>query len=66
MKNMVTGYIGFDPSADSLHVGNLVAIMGLAWLQRLGHRPIASQAEAQGGSVTLPAKAQKETFSKKR
>ena len=29
---MVTGYIGFDPSADSLHVGNLVAIMGLAWL----------------------------------
>ena len=40
-KNMVTGYIGFDPSADSLHVGNLVAIMGLAWLQRLGHRPIA-------------------------
>jgi len=40
-KNMVTGYIGFDPSADSLHVGNLVAIMGLSWLQRLGHRPIA-------------------------
>jgi len=41
MNKMVTGYIGFDPSADSLHVGNLVAIMGLAWLQRLGHRPIA-------------------------
>ncbi|MEG1798790.1 MAG: tyrosine--tRNA ligase [Synergistaceae bacterium] len=41
MNNMVTGYIGFDPSADSLHVGNLVAIMGLAWLQKLGHRPIA-------------------------
>ncbi len=40
-NNMVTGYVGFDPSADSLHVGNLVAIMGLAWLQRLGHRPIA-------------------------
>lgn len=40
-ENMVTGYVGFDPSADSLHVGNLVAIMGLAWLQRLGHRPIA-------------------------
>ena len=40
-NNMVTGYIGFDPSADSLHVGNLVAIMGLAWMQRLGHRPIA-------------------------
>jgi len=41
MDNMVTGYIGFDPTADSLHVGNLVAIMGLAWLQRLGHRPLA-------------------------
>lgn len=39
--NMVTGYIGFDPSADSLHVGNLVTLMGLAWLQRLGHKPIA-------------------------
>ena len=41
INNMVTGYVGFDPSADSLHVGNLGAIMGLAWLQRLGHRPIA-------------------------
>ncbi len=37
----VTGYIGFDPTGDSLHVGHLVPIMGLAWLQRLGHRPIA-------------------------
>ena len=43
-ENMVTGYVGFDPSADSLHVGNLVAIMGLAWLQRLGHRPIVELA----------------------
>ncbi|MHC5068262.1 MAG: tyrosine--tRNA ligase, partial [Planctomycetota bacterium] len=34
-------YIGFDPTADSLHVGSLVPIMGLAWLQRGGHRPIA-------------------------
>lgn len=41
INNMVTGYIGFDPSADSLHVGNLVTLMGLAWLQRLGHKPIA-------------------------
>lgn len=38
---MVTAYIGFDPTADSLHVGHLIPIMGLAWLQRLGHRPIA-------------------------
>jgi len=39
-REMVTGYVGFDPSADSLHVGNMVPIMGLAWLQRLGHKPI--------------------------
>ncbi|MDR3076554.1 MAG: tyrosine--tRNA ligase [Synergistaceae bacterium] len=39
-REIVTGYVGFDPSADSLHVGNMVPIMGLAWLQRLGHKPI--------------------------
>ena len=37
----VAGYCGFDPTADSLHVGNLVAIMGLVHLQRAGHRPVA-------------------------
>jgi tyrosyl-tRNA synthetase len=37
----VTGYCGFDPTASSLHVGNLVPIMGLVHLQRAGHRPIA-------------------------
>ena len=37
----VTGYIGYDPTADSLHAGNLVTIMMLAHLQRGGHRPIA-------------------------
>jgi tyrosyl-tRNA synthetase len=36
----VTGYVGFDPTADSLHVGNLVPVMGLAWLQRCGGTPI--------------------------
>jgi tyrosyl-tRNA synthetase len=40
-KGPITGYIGFDPTADSLHVGNLVPVMTLAWLQRLGGRPIA-------------------------
>lgn len=40
-REAVTGYVGFDPSADSLHVGNMVPIMGLAWLQRLGHKPIS-------------------------
>ena len=37
----ITAYIGFDPTAASLHVGNLVPVMGLAWLQRFGHTPIA-------------------------
>jgi tyrosyl-tRNA synthetase len=37
----VTAYVGFDPTADSLHVGSLVPVMGLAWLQRFGHHPIA-------------------------
>jgi tyrosyl-tRNA synthetase len=37
----VTGYIGFDPTASSLHVGSLLTIMGLARLQRFGHSPIA-------------------------
>src|SRR5512144_2950379 len=36
----IVGYVGFDPTADSLHVGNLVPVMGLAWLQRAGGRPI--------------------------
>ncbi|MDQ3695056.1 MAG: tyrosine--tRNA ligase [Chloroflexota bacterium] len=37
----VTAYVGFDPSAASLHIGNLIGIMMLASLQRFGHRPIA-------------------------
>jgi tyrosyl-tRNA synthetase len=37
----VTAYAGFDPTADSLHVGSLVPVMAMAWLQRLGHTPIA-------------------------
>jgi len=36
----MSAYIGFDPTADSLHVGNLVPVMGLAWLQRSGGTPI--------------------------
>lgn len=37
----VTGYAGFDPTADSLHIGSLIPIMGLLHLQRHGHRPLA-------------------------
>src|ERR1700676_2328771 len=41
MNESVTAYIGFDPTASSLHVGSLLTVMGLARLQRFGHSPIA-------------------------
>ena len=44
----VTGYIGFDLTATSLHIGNLVQIMLLRWMQRTGHRPIT----LMGGGTT--------------
>ncbi|MCH9609851.1 MAG: Tyrosine--tRNA ligase [Chlamydiales bacterium] len=44
----LTCYVGFDPTADSLHIGNLVAIMGLAWLKRYGHKTIALVGGATG------------------
>ncbi len=40
-REHVTAYIGFDPTASSLHVGSLLTVMGLARLQRFGHSPIA-------------------------
>ncbi|ABC63275.1 tyrosine--tRNA ligase [Erythrobacter litoralis] len=40
MKEVVTGYVGFDPTAPSLHIGNLASIMLLKRLQQAGHRPI--------------------------
>ena len=44
----VTGYIGFDPTAPSLHIGNLATIMLLVHLQRAGHRPVALVGGATG------------------
>src|SRR5881397_3974269 len=44
----VTGYIGFDCTAPSLHVGSLLQIMMLYWMQQTGHRPIA----LMGGGTT--------------
>lgn len=41
-------YCGFDPTADSLHLGNLVGIIGLAWFQRFGHTPVAIVGGATG------------------
>ena len=37
----VTFYVGFDPTADSLHIGHYIPIMAMAHMQRAGHRPIA-------------------------
>jgi tyrosyl-tRNA synthetase len=48
MKGKVRGYIGFDPTADSLGVGNLVQIMTLMHFQRCGHQPIALIGGATG------------------
>ncbi|MFT5437415.1 MAG: tyrosyl-tRNA synthetase [Ulvibacter sp.] len=48
MEQMRSAYIGFDPTADSLHIGNLVPIMLLSFYQRSGHRPIALVGGATG------------------
>jgi tyrosyl-tRNA synthetase len=47
-KELTKGYIGFDPTADSLHIGSLVPIMLLVHLQRAGHKPIALVGGATG------------------
>ncbi len=47
-KEMTLGYVGFDPTADSLHIGNLVPIMLLVHFQRAGHKPIALVGGATG------------------
>jgi tyrosyl-tRNA synthetase len=47
-QEMVSGYIGFDPTADSLGVGNMVQIMTLVHFQRAGHKPIALVGGATG------------------
>lgn len=48
MEEMRAAYIGFDPTADSLHIGNLVPIMLLAHFQRSGHKPVALVGGATG------------------
>jgi tyrosyl-tRNA synthetase len=48
LKEMTTGYIGFDPTAESLHIGSLVPILLLVHLQRAGHKPIALVGGATG------------------
>ena len=47
-EGVVTAYVGYDATADSLHIGSLISIMMLRWLQKTGHRPIA----LMGGGTT--------------
>lgn len=47
-KEMTSGYIGFDPTADSLHIGSLVPILLLVHLQKAGHKPVALVGGATG------------------
>src|SRR5215475_12160294 len=47
-KEMTAGYIGFDPTADSLHIGSLVPILLLVHLQKAGHKPVALVGGATG------------------
>ena len=48
MESMRSAYVGFDPTADSLHIGNLVPIMLLSFFQRCGHKPVALVGGATG------------------
>ena len=48
-KNIISAYIGFDCTATSLHVGSLVQIMMLRWLQKTGHKPVT----LMGGGTTM-------------
>ena len=47
-KEVTTGYIGFDPTSDSLHIGSLVPILLLLHLQKAGHKPVALVGGATG------------------
>ena len=59
-SEMTSAYIGFDPTADSLHVGNLVQIMTLLHLQKCGHKPIILVGGATGMVGDLLAKVKRE------
>jgi len=69
-KKPFKAYIGFDPTADSLHLGNLVGIVALAWIEKFGHTPVALLGGATGKIGDPSGKSQerplltKETLSK--
>src|SRR5216683_7906342 len=61
-KERVTGYIGFDPTASSLHIGTLLPMMALARLQRFGHSPIAIAGGGTGMIGDPSGKSQERTL----
>ena len=54
-NDKITFYIGFDPTADSLHVGHFVQIMVMSWMQKAGHVPIALFGGGTGNPVVATA-----------
>lgn len=61
-KEITKGYVGFDPTADSLHIGNFVPIMLLVHLQRAGHKPVALVGGATGMVGDPSGKTQERQF----
>ncbi|SPU67184.1 tyrosyl-tRNA synthetase [Brucella neotomae] len=55
-KETVTAYIGFDPTAPSLHAGGLIQIMMLYWLQQTGHKPVALMGAARAWWAIRPSR----------
>ena len=62
LKERTSGYIGFDPTSDSLHIGSLVPILLLVHLQRAGHKPIALVGGATGMVGDPSGKSQERNF----
>src|SRR6476646_3669806 len=54
-KGPVTAYVGYDCTADSLHIGNLMSIMLLRWFQKTGNKPIGSMDCATSRSCSMSA-----------
>ena len=56
MKGPITAYVGYDATATSIHIGNLITVTMLYWLQETGHRPISliGRRHIDGGRPFLP------------
>src|ERR1700746_2485665 len=61
-RERITAYVGFDPTASSLHIGNLLHLMTLSRLQRAGHAPIAIAGGGTGMIGDPSGKSQERTL----